>query len=178
MTDCPNADIRDQLPDLLHGHLDDASRARVELHLRTCASCRQELELLRAVRRAAPEIAVDVGRIVSALPAPRRRRMWNSRVWQLAAAVVFLAAGGSAVERYVNYGRPADPIHAAVASNVDSGTGAGGGGEVELSVGYGYGDLTDEQLQALLQDVEQLTAVPMTDPEVSVPIVTVNNGGV
>jgi len=181
MTDCPNADIRDQLPELLHGRLDAASRARVDSHLRACAECRQELELLRGVRASTPEVRVDVARIVAALPAPaaRRRHSWNSRVWQIAAAVVFLAAGGSAVARYVTRGGSVDSGRTAVvASTNDSAAGASSAGEVELSVGYGYSDLTDAQLQTLLKNVEQMTAVPLTEPEVSIPNVTVNNGGV
>ncbi len=181
MTDCPNADIRDQLPQLLHGRLDAASKARVESHLRECGECRQELELLRGLRASAPEVRVDVARIVAALPAPsaRRRHTWNSRAWQMAAAVVFLAAGGSAVARYVSHGGSTDTGRAAVvASTNDSAAGMGSAGDVELSVGYGYSDLTDAQLQTLLQDVEQITAVPLAEPEVSIPNVTVNNGGV
>lgn len=177
MSDCPNAEIRDQLPDLLHGHLDAASRARAELHLRTCAACREELELLRAVRASVPDVAVNVERIVSALPAPRRRRRsWNARVWQLAAAVVFLAAGGSAVLTYVTRAGNAGSV--VVASSHDSAAGTNGAGDVELSVGYGYSDLTDAQLQTLLDAVERITAVPLADPDVSVPNVVVNNGGV
>ncbi len=181
MNDCPNADIRDQLPDLLHGHLDAASRARVESHLRACEDCRQELELLRGIRASAPRIAVDVDRIVAALPAAavRHRRSWTARVWQLAAAVVFLAAGGSAVMKYVNHVAPHDGSRpAVVASNDGSASATSVAGDVELSVGYGYSDLTDAQLQTLLKDVEQITAVPLADPDVSVPNVTVNNGGV
>ncbi len=181
MHDCPNAEIRDQLPDLLHGHLDDPSRARVESHLRGCAACRQELELLRGVRSAARRVPVNVAGIVAALPAPsvRRRRQWSARAWQMAAAVVFLAVGGSAVANYVSHGRIQDTVGTAVAvSHDDSATGAGTAGDVELSVGYGYSDLSDAQLQALLKDVEQITAVPMAEPDVTVPSVTVTNGGV
>lgn len=181
MSDCPNAEIRDQLPDLLHGHLDAASRARVESHVRECAECRRELELLRELRASAPEIAVDVARIVSALPtaAARRPRLWTARVWQLAAAVVFLAVGGSAVAKYVNHLGAHDSTRTTVvASHDDSAVGTNGASDIELSVGYGYSDLTDAQLQALLKDVEQMTAVPMAEPDVSIPNVTVNNGGV
>lgn len=174
MTDCPNAGIRDQLPDLLHGHLDDRSRARVETHLRECAACRDELDLLRAVRAAAPRVGVDVARIVSALPAPRRRGVWNQRIWQIAAGVVFLAGTGSAVVRYMGHAGVATPASSVVASGGDSAAGT----DVELSVGYGYSDLTDAQLQALLQDVEQLTAVPLSEPDVAIPSVTVTSGGV
>lgn len=36
MTDCPRADMRDLLPDLMHGALDAAARAEVERHVMTC----------------------------------------------------------------------------------------------------------------------------------------------
>ncbi|OYV74079.1 MAG: hypothetical protein B7Z72_01020 [Gemmatimonadetes bacterium 21-71-4] len=53
MTDCPNAEVRDLLPDLLHDRLDEATRMRVEAHLRACEECRGELALLRSLRAAA-----------------------------------------------------------------------------------------------------------------------------
>ena len=181
MTDCPNAEIRDQLPDLLHGRLNGEARARVEAHLRTCADCAAELEMLRALRAASPAPPVDVARIVSALAAPRRARRGGMHVWQIAAAVVFLAAGGSTLVTYVHRLHMADSAAASrVASLEDSaaGTAAAHTSNVELNVGYGYSDLTDTQLEALLKDVEQVKAVPMADPETSVPDVTLSNGGI
>lgn len=182
MTDCTNAEIRDQLPDLLHGHLDDVARARVEAHVRTCADCGQELALLQALRGAAPAPRVDVERIVAALPAPRRARRWSASAWQLAAAAVFLAVGSATVARYVQRSHVGDrPAAATVASRLDSSAGASAQAaataDVELNVGYGYGDLTDAQLATLLKDVQDLKAVPMADPEVSMPDVTLANGG-
>src|SRR5512140_1830353 len=66
MNDCPNADVRDLLPD----RLDEAARAMVESHLEGCADCRAELALLRDVRaslRRAP--ALNVAAIAAAIPA-------------------------------------------------------------------------------------------------------------
>ena len=184
MTDCTNADIRDQLPDLLHGRLDDVARARVEAHVRTCVDCGQELALLQALRGAAPAPRVDVERIVAALPAPRRGRRWSASAWQIAAAVVFLAVGSSTLVKYVQRSHPGDSTAAAtVASRLDSSAGAStqaaatASGDVELNVGYGYGDLTAAQLATLLKDLQDLKAVPMADPEASMPDVTLANGG-
>lgn len=182
MTDCTNADIRDQLPDLLHSRLDDAARARVEAHVRTCADCGQEVALLQALRGAAPAPRVDVDRIAAALPAPRRARRWSASVWQIAAAVVFLAVGSSTVVRYAERSRGGDSTAVAtVASRLDSSAGASAAaaasGDVELNVGYGYGDLTDAQLATLLKDVQDLKAVPLADPEVAMPDVTLAHGG-
>ena len=104
MNDCQNAEMRDQLPDLLNERLDGSARAVVMAHVAACADCRDELELLRVARgtllKATPR--VDLNFIVKALPkaAPRarivsstRRPMWAD--WRIAAAAVLLIAGGS-----------------------------------------------------------------------------------
>ena len=65
MTDCPNAEIRDLLPDLVHGRLDATARADVERHVRDCDDCAAEVTLLRELRtafHASPR--VDVAAIV------------------------------------------------------------------------------------------------------------------
>ena len=110
MTDCPNAEVRDLLPEYAHARLGAVDRARVEAHLAGCAECAAELSLIRAASRAlgaAPR--VDVARIVAALPAapapetagvtplaPRRVRRaaparWGS--WRQAAAIAAVAVG-------------------------------------------------------------------------------------
>lgn len=104
MNDCQNAEIRDQLPDLLHERLDAATRTALVAHVGACADCRDELELLRVARgtlvRATPR--VDLNLIIEALPnaAPRtltpkiaRRAMWAD--WRVAAAAVLMVVGAS-----------------------------------------------------------------------------------
>ncbi|MEO8620459.1 MAG: zf-HC2 domain-containing protein [bacterium] len=98
MTDCPNADVRDRLPDLVHGRLDAESRASVEAHVAACADCQAEVALLRDLRmslRRTPR--VDVAAIVAAVPAYRApsRRAWVG--WRTAAAITLLVGGGSSV---------------------------------------------------------------------------------
>jgi hypothetical protein len=106
MNDCSNAEIRDQLPDLLHERLDASSRAVVVAHVAQCVDCRDELELLRSVQKTLIALTprVDISYVVGALPkapvrrapvysAPRRR--WID--WRVAAAVTVLVAGGSSV---------------------------------------------------------------------------------
>ena len=95
MNDCSNAEIRDQLPDLLHDRLTVSARAVVIAHVDGCADCRDELELLRGVRWAlvARTPRVDIAYIVGALPKPpraerpppSRQRRWAD--WRVAAAV-------------------------------------------------------------------------------------------
>jgi len=90
MNDCQNAEMRDQLPDLLHERLAATERAVVMAHLDGCVDCRDELALLRVAHgtliKATPRI--DLNFIVEALPktAPRtrtlsvsRRPMWSGR---------------------------------------------------------------------------------------------------
>ncbi|MEP7002250.1 MAG: zf-HC2 domain-containing protein [bacterium] len=98
MTDCPNADVRDLLPDLVHGRLDAESRALVETHVAACADCKAEVALLRDLRaslRRSPR--VDTAAIAAAVPAYRApsRRAWVG--WRTAAAITLLVAGGSSV---------------------------------------------------------------------------------
>ena len=52
MTDCPNVEMRELLPELLHDHLPVAERMRVEAHVGECEACMSELALLRSARRA------------------------------------------------------------------------------------------------------------------------------
>ncbi|MEP6730019.1 MAG: zf-HC2 domain-containing protein [bacterium] len=98
MNDCPNADVRDLLPDLLHDRLDKATRAMVESHVEGCADCRAELALLRDVRaslRYSP--ALNIAAITAAVPSYRApvRRSWVG--WRTAASVTLLLAGGSSL---------------------------------------------------------------------------------
>jgi anti-sigma factor RsiW len=112
MNDCQNAEMRDQLPDLLHERLDAAARAAVTAHVDGCADCRAELALLRAAHAALIKATprVDLNFIIEAIPkaAPRARTMpvsgrplWAD--WRIAAAAVFLVAGASS---YSLLGRP------------------------------------------------------------------------
>lgn len=71
MTECRNPEVQDLLPDFLSASLGDADRSRVVAHLAVCGACEADLVLLRQVREARPApVAVNVSRIVSALPAP------------------------------------------------------------------------------------------------------------
>jgi anti-sigma factor RsiW len=99
MIDCPNGDIRDLLPDLLHDRLGAAERVRVEQHVAACDACTAELSLLRALRstlRRAPSI--DTAAIAASIPAyraPMQQRSWGG--WRAAAAITAIAVGGTSI---------------------------------------------------------------------------------
>src|SRR5690349_6937026 len=103
MTDCPNAEMRDRLPELLHEQLDARARALVARHVAECPDCRAELALLEEARLAFSlgSRTVDVTGIARGVversrgvhPAPVRESRWLE--WRIAAAILVVALGGA-----------------------------------------------------------------------------------
>jgi anti-sigma factor RsiW len=101
MLDCPNAEVRDRLPDLVHGQLAGEELAEVERHVAACAACAAELALIREVRsslRAETEVrpSIVAASVRSRLrPAGSARRVGGSRFsrgvqWRVAAGIALL----------------------------------------------------------------------------------------
>src|SRR5437868_6617786 len=99
MTDITHDEIRDALPDLLHGNVDADRRAAVENHLRSCAECASELRVLQMVK-AAPSFApmIDAVKVADAIapyggvPVERPRAKIRQFQWALAASAVIVIA--------------------------------------------------------------------------------------
>lgn len=195
MTDCPNSEMRDRLPDLLHERLDAGARAAVIAHVGECADCTAELGLLRQVRVSLSSgmVAIDaaaiartvVTRTSNAAVISSRRRRWTD--WRLAAAVAVLAVGGVSVAtvygtRSPNESRIASPAVMAPPRAIDSaavGTPPGAatpprGAAVEsnvpktraeLATAGDVSELSENELRTLLGDLDSIEAVPPTDPE-------------
>lgn len=190
MNDCVNAEIRDQLPDLVHDRLSAADRTIVLAHVEACVDCRDELELLRDARalfaRGIPH--VDVAYVVGGLPkapAPRaaarvepmrRKRAWSD--WRIAAAAALvIAAGGSyalmsshSVDAFDTVIAVGDTVAPTVALNADSDITAMVGADDDSPAAIGamdarLGDLNEDELNTLLNDIDNLRAVPATDPD-------------
>jgi anti-sigma factor RsiW len=194
MTDCPNADIRDQLPDWVNGSLSLEVAADVEAHLAKCSACTAEAHLLRALRdalRTEPE--VDLGRIESAVTArtrgsavrSERPRRWRPLLGGLAVAASVVL--GMLLLREASEPPAARSPMVAVAP--DSATPEPASGfapdepatprdpaaatisepplrlaEAGLSVGGALADLGDEQLEAFLRRLDAMDALPQTSP--------------
>jgi hypothetical protein len=194
MTDCPNVRMRDALPDLLHDRLTPGVRAECMAHVAGCADCAAELALLRSARAALGRVpAVDAAAIVRALPVARvpvaalppsmRPSAWRGAArWRVAAGVV-LVAGGAWLAALRDGGRAADDGAATVATGsrvaapggAASGVSAGGtlaSGAAEParrpSVASGLGvsvaDLSDEELEAVFREMDEVDALPSVDP--------------
>lgn len=206
MNDCIRADIRDQLPDLLHERLDASARAAVMAHLEACTDCRDELRLLGEMRAMLDGRAprVDLNYVIEALPkppAPRahvggRRHVWAD--WRVAAAVTLIVAGGSSVALLSrDHGRAQAPIAPpavtsvavtpAAPARVDSPTtiqavapsktsvatevatttppADAAPSAAEAATDGNLSNLSQSQLKALLQDIDNLKAVPVAEPE-------------
>ena len=176
MTDCPDADVRDLLPELASGVLAPEVRARVETHLAGCAECRAELALLQAIRRTfASPVGIDVERVAQALPSPRvdaanqrlahgggiaarGRRPQSAGLMsrQLAAALALFAVGATSVW-IASRGGPGADI------GIDS-TRSLPGQERVVTLGHRLGDLTEEELETLLGELDAIDAVPALEP--------------
>lgn len=204
MTDCPNGLIRDQLPEYVHGVLAADAAARIDAHLDGCEDCRAEVALLGKARAAMALFTpkMDVASIAAALPAPRvasrmapsvaprvtarrtPRRFAVSAAWQYAAAAALVLAVGSsalwlgAPEQAAQ--RVADSSSTAVsgtAAAVPAGAAVVAQSENGMTFGGGLSDLSLDDLQSLLGQMDSVRTLPSSDPSSMTPVLTVNEGG-
>lgn len=191
MRDCDNGEIRDRLPELLHDRLNPAARAEVQRHVDACADCRAELDLLRRVVAATRAPAVDLARITAAIPTYRQRHGTSvSRTWLLrAAAVIAVIAGGwgilrIALDRTASSGRVSTPPVAVTPPPAGSPPPAlprsapsESAGIIakrpvtELAIGESFHDLSDRELQTLVDELGSLDAMTPAETEVVVPAI-------
>lgn len=189
LTDCPNFEMRELLPDLLHDALPAAERSRVEGHLATCVDCAAEYELLRSARRAWAGLRVprvDTAGIVAALPrplpvaaarGPTARR--SPVLMRLAAAITFVALGGMSVAIARTYfdRAPAAPVDSVmvwrgdttsdvpILASADTPRRASSPGAGGLAMHPSISDLGDAELESLLGELDQIEAAPLAEPE-------------
>lgn len=184
MNDCKEVEIREALPDLVHGALPAPRVALVQQHLDVCSDCAAELAIVRAVLASAAAPRVDATRIVASIPPYARKssrtHFTRTTYLQLAAAVVIGAAGiSTALFRSEHAPSPAAiPVSAMASSAIQtSGSGApatatnsasAAGSESGLAL-VGTADVSDADLAQLIQDMNNISALPPTDPEPVIP---------
>jgi len=181
MIDCPNAEMRDRLPDVVSGTLSEEERAEVESHVEGCAACRAEVALITRVRAVlltgAPTIdAARAASIVASLPAAPgknrrlavlagRRPFARRAALRIAAAIVFVAVGGAFVllREAQRSTRLADSTMIADTQQL----GAVETTSLELALPARLDSLSTDQLQTLLKKIDHLDGLPPIVPDVS-----------
>lgn len=188
MNDCMNPEVRDALPDLLHGRLSDIDTATMTAHVESCAECRAELALLRDVRASGAIVPlIDAARVAAAIPpyapagmleAPGRSDSLLKRIggWRLAAAVALVAIAGLATSdsarRSFGGGQTVvsqiaeAPSTASTGSTpmAQSGVKAAPAQVASLSLVSSVQDLSDSELEQLLADLDDIETIPSAEP--------------
>ena len=192
MNDCMNAEVRDALPDLLHGRLGALDTATMNAHVESCADCRAELELMREARsstRMAPPI--DVARIAAAIPPygavkvvptqPRDSIFERIGVLRIAIAAAFIAVGGWALSG----GMQNNPtvVRQSASTAVTPGVSGPGGAPnskstesvispaaaetqvADLSLVGSTADLSDSDLEQLVAELDGIETLPSEEPQ-------------
>lgn len=194
MTDCPNAEMRDRLPDLLHERLEERVRALVLAHVGECADCHAELALLREMRGSLSSgiVAIDTGIVARSVVArtirkPRAGRQSRGADWRIAAAITVFAVGSASVATFLAMRSPGHHVTAPVPPLATSGNQIARVTDstrtvvaphhtpnsavrapkegAELAAAGDVGDLSESDLRTLLGDLDSIEAVPPTEPE-------------
>jgi hypothetical protein len=185
MNKCMNSEIQDLLPDLEHGKLSAAARQSVETHVAGCESCREDLRVIRTVKSAtvfAPNINVDgVVRQIPPyrMPVPTREMPARGRLteWLVAAAVGVLLIGAGTVlkdrqqsERYPTVAIDSPPSvnlpeSVALVEPTPDLAGIQATQTPALTLAADVRDLSDGNLQQLMDELENFDALPNSEPE-------------
>ena len=186
MNDCMNTEVRDALPDFVNNRLSGLDAVTMKEHIESCADCQAEVALLREVRAStmlAPQI--DANRIASAIrpygvvrPEPAVSR----RPWLVAAAAAIVAIGAFAILNRppTNSAAPAVAVvtpAASVAAEIEPKASTipaptptiekSAPKEVDvasLSLVGSTDDLSDADLESLVQALDGIESVPSAEP--------------
>jgi Putative zinc-finger len=181
MNKCTNSEIQDLLPELEHGKLSAAVRQSVEAHLAGCESCREDLDIIRTVKSAAVFApSIDAESVVRQIPpyrmpvpgkqAPARTRMIE---WLVAATVAVLLVGGG---RMLKTRQPEQSPIAGVTARPDETTSYDltppapatterAAHTPALTLVTDTQELSDGNLQQLMDEIETFDALPNSEPE-------------
>jgi hypothetical protein len=195
MNECAENEIQEMLPDLLHGTLAADVRGRVEAHVASCEQCREDLEVLRAVKSAAVFAPViDIDRVVRQIPpyraiVPAIERPAATRVvsWLVAASLAVVVVGGGSLvlaRRDIPVNPPAvvitdPPVSTPARPTADPITPsqtAVPGAQAHthaLALATDVESLSDGRLQQLMSDMAQFDALPAPEPD---PVIAVDSG--
>ncbi len=200
MSKCIDNEIQEMLPDVLHGALVSDARARVEAHVASCESCREDLDVLRAVKSAAIFApSIDVDHVVRQIPpytpiVPAVERPARTRVvsWLVAASLALAVAGGGSALVIRQWGgtsatnvasgvpsAPRQSTQTPAAATREPGIPDVKPAPVEPSRARGLAlasdvdALSDGNLVQLMNEMDKFDALPGSEPE---PVISVDSG--
>ncbi len=202
MNKCTDSNVREMLPDLLHGTLAPDVKGRVEAHLATCEECREDLEVLRTIKAAAVFApAIDVEQVVRQIPpyrtiVPATERPASTRIvsWLVAASLAVVVIGGGSLVLTRQNGpdvmrevaatptpavpKPAESTLVAPTKSQSNATGgsvvaAGTARPHALALAANVDDLSDGNLVQLMNDMSRFDALPASEPD---PVISVDSG--
>ena len=180
MNECMNSEIQDLLPDLEHGKLAAAVRQKVEAHLAGCESCREDLRVIRTVKSAAVFApSIDAESVVRQIPpyrmpVPSKQMPARNRIveWLVAATVAVFLVGGGALLSNRQPARNVAEIDTTGAQSPASGvvlpptpTAPVAAHTPALSLAADTRELSDGNLQQLMDEMENIDALPNSEPE-------------
>lgn len=159
MRDCPDGDLRDLLPDLIHDRLAPAEADRVRAHVARCAACEGEVALLMSLRGAfdvpvpvdMDAIVADVVRRTASRGVPRVADAAGRRGGWLRAATLVLAVGGASYAVARSTGPQAVPAGVTPAT--------------DLAFAGHVSDLADDEIRLLEGAITELERQPMAEPD-------------
>lgn len=179
--DCRDEAMRDLLPLLAHDALEPAEAAAVRAHLAVCGSCVAELAVIesasRAISASVPVVStaailagvqrrtrLKVERPAVSPSSPRTAARWMPRRYAMAAASLILVASASLAVVARTFGGPdvtlTDSLTVAAGDSAPAARVAAAG----ISVTGGLSDLSDDDLSALLAELDQVEATVAAEP--------------
>jgi hypothetical protein len=183
MNKCTNSEIQDLLPDLEHGKLSVAMRQSVEEHVAGCESCREDLRIIRTVKSAAVFApSINVESVVRQIPPYRmpslpREAPARSRVvqWLVAASVaVLLISGGTLLRSRQQSTALDDTARVSILPAESVAALVPGDSRINpslaphtpaLSLAADVRELSDGNLQQLMDELDNMDALPNSEPE-------------
>ena len=202
MNECTDSNVREMLPDLLHGTLAPDVKGRVEAHLAACEECREDLEVLRTIKAAAVFAPViDVDRVVRQIPpyrtiVPATEHPASTRIisWLVAASLAVVVIGGGSLVLTRQNGpdvlpevssasgpsvsKPAEstlvaPTKSQPAATAGAVAAASSARPHALALAANVDDLSDGNLVQLMNDMSRFDALPASEPD---PVISVDSG--
>lgn len=181
---CGNETMRDLLPLLAHDALGAGELAEARAHVASCAECGAELALIEsaaaAITASAPKVStaailaevqrrtrlrVEAPATIVARAPRRQAPRWMPRRFAAAAASLILVASASLAVLVKTFGGPSvDLVNGTSGTMIDSAPAGRVMAAAGISVTGGLSDLSEDDLTALLDELDSVEATVAAEP--------------